>query len=60
MTEIILTVCGLLFGLMIAIAGAYYLRRAKDEESRRIYLGTIAVGAVIAAAMAIKIALTGF
>lgn len=55
MSGTIITVIALLIGVMILGAGAYYLVKEKeDKESRKIYLITAAVGAVIVAGAVIK------
>lgn len=49
-------IVGLLIGILIAIAGIYYLiKETDDKESRRIYGITTAVGAVIMVVMIVKI-----
>lgn len=61
MSEKILTIIGLLIGVMILGAGLYYLFHEKDDsESRKIYGITTAVGAVIVVALIVKIIALGF
>jgi len=51
----IITIIALLVGLVISGGGLYYLaKEKKDEESRKIYLSTTAVGAVIMIGAIIK------
>jgi len=60
MSGTIFTIVGLIIGVMILAAGIYYLVKAKDDaESKKIYGITIAVGAVIIAALVVKIILEG-
>ena len=57
----IVTIIMLIVGLAIFIGGLYYLVKEKeDKESRRIYAITVAVGAIIAIGVLIKIAILGF
>ena len=45
----IIKIIGLVIGIMIFVFGAYYFIKEKDDqESKKIYAVTIAVGAVIA------------
>lgn len=54
----IFNVIGILIGILILGAGIYYLVKEKeDRESRKIYTITIIAGAVILAAIIIKMLL---
>ena len=47
-------IIGLIIGILVLGAGAYYLAKEKtDKESRKIYTITSAVGALIAAICAV-------
>lgn len=51
----IFNVVGLIIGIMILLAGIYYLKKeSHDEEARKIYMITIVIGAVITAFIIIK------
>lgn len=56
---IIIGIIGLIIGILVAVAGIYYLGKEKnDPESKKIY-GTITViGVVVAIVMIIKIVLS--
>ena len=59
--NIIATTIGLAVGLAIVCGGIYYLVKEKrDKESRKIYGVVAATGAVITAAVVIKILVAGF
>ncbi len=55
----IIGIIGLIIGILVAVAGIYYLSKEKnDPESKKIY-GTITViGVVVAIVMIIKIVLS--
>ena len=51
-----ISVIGLVIGVIILIAGLYYLAQEKeDPESRKIYTIVSAIGAVIAAVFAVSL-----
>lgn len=51
----IFNIAGLIIGIMILIAGIYYLLKEKnDKESRKIYGIVTAVGFIIIAFIAVK------
>ena len=57
----ILTIVLLLIGLLLAIAGIYYLIHEKeDAESRKIYSITTLIGVVLLAGTIVKIVMFGF
>ena len=57
----ILTIILLLIGLLLAIAGIYYLTHEKeDAESRKIYGVTTLTGVVLLAGTIVKIVMLGF
>lgn len=43
-----ISILGTIVGILIALAGIYYLFKAKDAESRKIYGITTAVGVIVA------------
>lgn len=45
-----ISILGTVIGVLIALAGIYYLFNSKDAESRRIYGITTAVGVIVAVA----------
>lgn len=56
MESMIVTLSGLIVGIALIAAGAYYLMKEKgDKESVKIYGTFIAIGAVITVALVIKI-----
>lgn len=56
----IFNIVGLVIGIMILGAGVYYLLREKDDpESKKIYSIAAGIGAVIVAAVIIKILVWG-
>jgi hypothetical protein len=57
----IFTILGLLIGIALIAAGAYYRIKEKgDQDSAKIYGAFIAVGVVITIGVIIKIILAGF
>lgn len=45
-----ISILGTVIGVLISLAGIYYLFKTKDAESRRIYGITTAVGVIVAVA----------
>ena len=57
----VITIVFFLIGLLVAIAGIYYLIQEKNDlESRKIYLIVSVIGILIILATAIKIFVWGF
>lgn len=51
-----ISVIGLVIGVIVLIAGLYYLTQAKeDPESRKIYTIVSVIGAVVAAVFAVSL-----
>lgn len=60
MNSLIFTVSGLLIGIILITAGAYYLLKERgDKDSVKIYGTFIAIGAVITIGMVIKTIMEG-
>lgn len=58
--NMVITVVGLVIGVMILGAGLYFLAKNKnDAESRRIYGVIAAIGAVIVVGLVIKVLIAG-
>lgn len=54
----VLSIIGIIIGVMVLAAGIYYLKKEKeDKESKKIYTIAAVAGAVITAAMIIKLIL---
>lgn len=54
--KMIVGIVGMIIGVLILGAGIFYLvKEGKDAESRKIYLIITIVGAVVTAAMALKL-----
>lgn len=57
----VITIAGLVIGLMILGAGIYFLSKSKgDKESQKIYGITSVVGAVIVIGVIIKVLVAGW
>lgn len=55
----IVSIVGIVIGILILGAGIFYLvKEKKDAESKKIYIITSVIGAVITAAMVIKLILS--
>ncbi len=51
----IFNIIGLIIGVLLVIAGIYYLAKEKDDaDSRKIYLVTMIIGVVITAFILIR------
>ena len=51
----ILNIIGLAIGLLVMIAGIYYLKKEKnDADSRKIYMVTTVVGIIVVAVFVIR------
>lgn len=55
----IIGIIGLIIGILVAVAGIYYLGKEKnDPESKKIYRTITVIGVVVAIVMIIKIVLS--